>query len=150
MKSICGADCGSCDLFKNAACKGCESSGCCPFGKKCFISEYIKNGGMESYNAFKKQLINEFNELHIDGMPEITELYPLNGAFVNMAYPMPSGSKLKLLDDNEIYLGTQAECLYNDGSAARCFGLAAGMGFLLVCEYGENGSDPQLIEYRRR
>lgn len=105
---------------------------------------------MESYNAFKKQLINEFNELHIDGMPEITELYPLNGAFVNMAYPMPSGSKLKLLDDNDIYLGTQAECLYNDGSAARCFGLAAGMGFLLVCEYGENGSDPQLIEYRRR
>lgn len=150
MKSVCGADCGSCELLKNAVCKGCESSDCRPFGKKCFISEYIKTGGTEGYDAFRKQLVDEFNGLHIDGMPEITELYPLNGAFVNMAYPMPCGGALKLLDDNDIYLGTQAECLYNDGSRARCFGLASGMSFLLVCEYGENGAEPQLIVYKRR
>lgn len=150
MKSICGADCENCGYGKNAGCKGCETSGGCPFGKKCFIAEYIKMSGIDNYNAFKSKLIAEFNELNIEGMPKITELYALNGAFVNLAYPMPSGYEVKLLDDNEIYLGTQVESEFSDGEAERCFGLVAGMDFLLVSEYGENCINPQIILFKKR
>lgn len=150
MKSICGADCENCGYGKNSGCKGCENTNGCPFGKQCFIASYIKLSGMENYMAFQNQLIEEFNSLNIDGMPKISQLFPLNGAFVNLAYPMPNGKHVKLLDDNEIYLGNQVECEFNDGSIVKCFGLVAGMDFLLVCEYGENCTDPEIIVYKKR
>ena len=149
-KSICGADCQNCGYGKNFGCKGCMESKGCPFGKKCFIAAYISTGGMDAYKQFKEKLIEEFNSLDIPGMPKIDDLFALNGSFVNIAYPMPSGKAVKLLDDNEIYLGNQVECEFNDGEAARCFGLVAGMDFLMVSEYGENCSDPELIVYKRR
>lgn len=149
-KSICGADCDNCGYGKNNGCMGCTESKGCPFGKKCFIAQYINTGGIDSYNLFKKKLIEEFNALNIPGMPEINELFPLNGAFVNLAYPMPSGSAVKLLDDKEIYLGNQVECEFNDGELIRCYGLVAGMDFLLVCEYGANCTDPEIVVYKKR
>lgn len=149
-KSICGADCTNCGFGKNNNCKGCEESCGRPFGKRCFIHNYIKTGGMESYELFKKQLIDEFNSLNISGMPALNELYSINGSYVNLAYPMPNGHKLKLLDDKEIYLCNQAECEFNDGEIVKCFGVAAGMDFLLVAEYGENCANPELLVYKKR
>lgn len=149
-KSICGVDCDNCGYGKNNGCVGCTKSKGCPFGKKCFIAQYINTGGVDSYNLFKENLIEEFNSLNIPGMPKINELFPLNGAFVNLAYPMPSGNAVKLLDDNEIYLGNQVECEFNDGELIRCYGLVAGMDFLLICEYGANCSDPEIILYKKR
>lgn len=32
MESICGADCSNCDYGKNNNCKGCKTTGECPFG----------------------------------------------------------------------------------------------------------------------
>lgn len=150
MKLICGADCDNCGYGKAKTCKGCIETKGCPFGKQCFIAEYIKIGGVESYNFFKKSLINEFNSLNIPGMPRIDDLFPLNGAFVNLAYPMPNGNSVKLLDDNQIYLGNQAVCEFDDGDGERCFGLVAGMDFLLVSEYGENGTNPEIVVYKKR
>lgn len=149
-KSICGADCNNCGYGKNCGCKGCLESNGCPFTKKCFIYEYIKVGGKDNYGLFKKGLIEEFNSLNIVGMPKIDDLFALNGAFVNLAYPMPNGTTVKLLDDNEIYLGSQVKCEFDDGDGEKCFGLVAGMDFLLVCEYGENGTDPQIILFKKR
>lgn len=149
-KSICGADCNNCGYGKNNGCRGCAESNGCPFGKKCFIAQYINMGGVDSYNLFKNKLIEEFNSLNIPGMPKINELFPLNGAFVNLAYPMPNGNSVKLLDDKEIYLGNQVECEFNDGELIRCYGLVAGMDFLLVCEYGANCTDPEIIVYKKR
>ena len=150
MKAICGENCADCGYGKNVGCKGCTASGGCPFGKPCLVARYIQTGGMAAYNAFKAQLTEEFNALQIEGMPPIEELYPLCGAFVNLAYPLPSGYAIKLLDDSEIYLGTQVESLFNDGSMVRCFGLVAGLDFLLVAEYGENGKDPELVLFKKR
>lgn len=48
--------------------------------------------------------------------------------------------------DNDIYLGTQTEL----EGLERCAGVVAGMGFILVCSYDENGIDPELICYKRR
>lgn len=149
-KSICGADCNNCGYGKNNGCRGCAESNGCPFGKKCFIAQYIKMGGVDSYNLFKEKLIEEFNSLNIPGMPEINELFPLNGTFVNLAYPMPSGNAVKLLDDKQIYLGNQVECEFNDGELIRCYGLVAGMDFLIVSEYGVNCTDPEIIVFKKR
>ena len=150
MESICGANCEECELYINKKCEGCKATNGCPFGKKCWIAKYYEVGGKESFAEFKKQIIEELNSLNIDGMPKITELYALNGAYVNMEYPLPNGMKVKFLNDNETYLGTQVECEFNDGDIKKCFGLLANTTFLLVCEYGENGTNPELIIYKKR
>lgn len=149
-RAVCGAECDKCGYGKNHNCKGCEASGGCPFGKACFIFEYIKNFGAENFMLFKKQLMSEFNALNVSGLPEITELYALNGAFVNLEYPIPSGGSVRLLDDKAVYLGNQVENIFDDGTSGKCYGLVAGLDFLLVCEYGENGSDPEIVVYKRR
>lgn len=150
MKSMCGADCNNCGFGKENNCKGCISSSGCPFGKRCFIYKYITTGGAENYRLFKKQLIDEFNSLGIPGMPAIDELYAMNGGYVNLAYPMPNGNNVKLLDDKNIYLCNQVECEFNDGELIRCFGLVADMNFLLVSEYGANCAEPEIVVLKKR
>ena len=150
MKAVCGANCLECELYKNSKCRGCKETNGCPFGKKCWIAKYIEVGGKDSFNEFKKQLIAEFNELNIPGMPKIDELYPLHGEYVNLAYPLPNGKIVNFLNDEEAYLGNQVECEFNDGKIERCYGLVANMDFLMVVEYGENGSDPEIIIYKKR
>ena len=136
--SICGADCAACQW--NSTCPGCSD-------EKCFIARYIKKDGKEAYEKFKQTVINEINTLGIPGMPKINELYALVGKYVNLEYPMPSGGTVKFLDNNSMYLGNQVECELRKG---RCYGLLACVDFLLVCEYGENGADPEIVLYKRR
>ena len=150
MEAVCGASCSECEFFKKKKCMGCKKTNSCPFGKKCFIAKYIEIGGIESYEEIKKELIGEINTLKIPGMPKIHELYPLNGAFVNLEYLLPNKVRVKFLHDDEIYLGTQAKCEFNDGEIKRCYGIVANTNFLLVCEYGENGSNPELLLYKQR
>ncbi len=150
MKSICGADCNNCGYGKNNNCKGCTNTKGCPFGRECFIAKYILTGGKDSFGLFKKQLIDEINDLNIPGMPKIIELNPLNGTFVNLSYKLPNGENIKFLDNDEIYLGTQVESEFNDGSIIRCYGIVANMKFILISEYGPNGMDPEIIIYKTR
>ena len=150
MESICGANCNDCGYGKNNNCKGCKETNGCPFGKQCFIAKYILTGGKENYELFKKQLVDEINNLNIEGMPKIDDLNPLNGSFVNLSYPMPNGESFKLLYDDDIYLGNQVESEFNDGEIIRCFGILANMDFILVSEYGINGDNPELIMYKKR
>ena len=65
---------------------------------------------------------------------------------INLEYTKPNGEKFKLLDDAEIYLGTQ---VIKEGTN-KYYGLAANEEFLVVSEYGENGADPELIVYKKR
>ena len=53
----------------------------------------------EKFDEFKQQLIKEFNDLHIEGMPKVTELSALIGGYVNLEYTLPNGQKVKYLDD---------------------------------------------------
>jgi len=150
MSAICGANCSNCGYGKNNHCKGCSETKGCPFGKQCFVAKYILTSGKENFEAFKKQLIEEVNSLEIPGMPKIRELNPLNGAFVNLNYILPNGKKTQFLEDDNIYLGNQVECEFNDGEMMRCFGILANMSFILVSEYGPNGDNPELIVYKKR
>lgn len=68
----------------------------------------------------------------------------LPGSFVNLAYSLPSGETVKFLDDNATYLGSQLE------GETKCYGIVANMDFLLVCSYGENGENPELVIYKKR
>ena len=106
--------------------------------------ELSDNGQFE---AFKKQLIREINELQIEGMPRVETLNALVGKYVNLAYRLPNGQTAKFLEDERTYLGNQLECEFG---RERCFGVLADMGFLLVCTYEKDGRNPELLLYRRR
>lgn len=147
MTTICGADCANCP--SQFQCGGCTATNGCPFGRQCFVAKYIQTGGMDAYQAFVQGLISEINALHIPGMTPVTTLVPLIGSFVNLSYPLPCGETVKLLRDDEIYLGTQVPSLFDD-SCGRCFGVVARENFLLVCEYGANAADPEIVAYIRR
>lgn len=84
------------------------------------------------------------------GMPKIRELFPINGAFVNLEYPLLNGKSVQFLNNDEVYLGNQVECEFSDGEIIRCFGLVANMNFLLVSEYGANGDNPEIVIYKKR
>ena len=99
------------------------------------------------FEAFKQQLIGEINDLHIEGMPKVEKLNALVGAYVNLAYPLPSGASVKFLDDGTTYLGTQLEPEFG---GERCFGVLASMDFILVAAYGKDGVDPELVLYQKR
>ena len=99
------------------------------------------------FEAFKKQLIEEINELHIEGMPRVENLNALVGQYVNLEYRLPSGVKVKFLDDQTTYLGNQLE---SEIDAGFCFGVLANMDFIMVCTYEENGENPELILYKKR
>ncbi len=144
--SLCGANCAECP--SKEACPGCTETNGCPFGKQCYVAKYILTGGIESYRVFKKGLVDEINALHIDGMETVTELYPLVGNYVNLAYPVPGGS-VKFLQNDEVYLGAQVKNLFDD-SGKSCYGVIARESFILISTYGENAADPELILYKRR
>lgn len=108
--------------------------------------KYAELGGDERFAEFKRQLMREFNELHIEGMPEVNTLIYLVGAYINMEYTLPNGQKVKFLDDNATYLGYQLESEFG----GRCFGIAASTDFLLVCTYEEGGANPELVIYKKR
>ena len=147
MYGLCGAMCTGCENLESKKCKGCIASNGCPNGKKCWIYKYIEVGGLDNFNKFKKELIKEINSLNIEGMPKIDELYCLNGSYVNLEYTLPSNKKVKYLADDEMYLGTQVESLFDNKT---CFGVVANTNFILVCTYLEEGNNPELIIYKKR
>lgn len=106
--------------------------------------ELSDNGQVEE---FKQCLISEINELHIDGMPKVEKLNALVGKFVNLEFDLPNGKAIKFLDDEKTYFGNQLECEFGGD---RCFGVVAGMDFILICTYEKDGANPELILYKRR
>ena len=63
-----------------------------------------------------------------------------------LTYPLPNGKAVKLLADENIYWGNQIE----RPDSERCYGLAADDRFLLICEYGCAGSNPEILLYKKR
>ena len=99
------------------------------------------------FEAFKKQLIEEINGLHVEGMPKVEKLNALVGQYVNLAYRLPSGANVQFLDNGTTYLGTQLEPEFGGD---RCFGVLANMDFILICTYEAEGANPELVLYKKR
>ena len=131
-------------VFNEEYCRWCYNDGEFTLD---FWKRYAELGGEESFEAFKKQLIDEFNALHVPGLPEADSLNVLSGSFINLEYTLPNGASVKFLDDDATYLGNQLPCEFG---GSRCFGIAANMEFLLVCSYEENGENPELVVYKKR
>ena len=109
--------------------------------------QHTNLNGAESFDVFKKQLIDEINALCIEGMPKVEKLNALVGGYINLEYRLPNGKAIKFLDDGATYLGNQLECEFDE---TKCFGIAANMEFILVCTYEKDGANPELIVYKKR
>ena len=95
----------------------------------------------------KEKLKNEINELlTVLELPNADDFFELKGEFVNLEYTLPNGKKAKLLSDNNIYLGTQIEF----ADMGICYGVVADLDFILICSYSVNGTEPELICYKKR
>ena len=112
-----------------------------------YWKRYQELGDDGQFEAFKKQLIDEINGLHIEGMPRVEKLNALVGSYVNLAYPLPSGESVKFLNDQNTYLGNQLE---SEFGGERCFGVLANMDFILICTYEKDGANPELVLYKKR
>ena len=99
------------------------------------------------FEQFKRQLIKEINDLHIEGMPRVEKLNALVGRYVNLAYRLPNGKTMQFLDDGTTYLGNQLE---SEFGGDRCFGVLANMDFILICTYEAEGANPELVLYKKR
>lgn len=146
--AVCGLDCAECELRDS-----CE--GCGVLGKNCMIATCCRSKGQERCEDFfkpdgkcglKEQLLSEIRALGIADMEDVTTLYALKGSFVNLEYMLPGGQKAKFWEDDKIYLGNQVGKKGSD----RCYGITADETYLLICEYGENGSDPEIVVFKRR
>ncbi len=93
----------------------------------------------------QEELIRKFNELKIEDMGEVVRLYELKGDFINLECRLPNGGKAKILDDGKMYYGAE---ICKDGSD-RCYGLAADERQLVVYEYGDAGTDAELVVWKR-
>ena len=148
----CGMNLDECNIsketngdFNEEYCKWCYSDGDFTLD---FWKQYIKIGGIEKFEEFKNQIINEFNSiLGIEGLPKIENLNVLSGSFINLEYILPNGNVVKFLDDKASYLGRELECEFGGD---RCFGIAANMDFLLICTYEKDGKNPELVMYKKR
>lgn len=105
----------------------------------------LTNGNVEALQSMKVVLIEEFNELGIEDL-YVSNLNLLKGSFVNLEYKLANGQSVKLLEDDKMYLGNQIERPGNE----RCYGIVADENNLLVCEYGCEGADPEIVVYKKR
>lgn len=94
-------------------------------------------------HPLKKMFIEEVNAL---GIPElhVDNLYVLPSSFINQPYTI-NGNEVKLFDDNATYWGNQIQ--KKDG---RCYGIACCEKYILVSEYGKDGSDAELVMLKKR
>ena len=131
-------------IFNEEYCKWCYNEGEFTLD---FWKKYSELGGETEFEDFKKELIDEFNALNIEGLPRVESLNVLSGSFINLEYTLPNGTVIKFLDDSATYLGNQLPCEFG---GARCFGIAANTSFLLVCTYEADGKNPELVLYKKR
>ena len=138
MKTYCGENCCK-ECYRLQECGGCEKCQGHPFGGSC-VAERNKD-----FTSLRQLLIDEINDLGIEGLA-VSDLNLLTGSYVNLSYPLANGSAVQFLKDDDIYLGNQVE----QADSERCYGIVANEDFILVCEYGCNGSDPEIVLYKRR
>ena len=93
----------------------------------------------------QERLLELLHQLGIAELGQIQQLYELKGDFINLECRLPNGQYAKLLDDDKLYYGAE---ICKTGSS-RCYGVAGDAGQLVVYEYGENGTEAELVLWKR-
>lgn len=145
METICGADCDTCHM--KSECNGCIYTGGKPFGGECIVAKCCKTKKLKKCSECnicdnKKSLIEEINNLNIDGL-HIDELYQLCGEYINLEYNL-NNNKIKFWNNTNIYYGAQVE------KDDKCYGIAADDEYILISTYEENGKNPEIILFKKR
>ncbi len=153
-ETICGLDCDECPM--KDGCSGCTETNGHPFGGTCMLGECCRaercqNCGHAYENNRQdcemiQTLVAEFNALGIPDMEPVTTLNALPGSYINQTYPTPGGQTVRFWDDSRMYLGNQMRQLGTD----KLYGIVADERYLLVCEYGEGGANPEIVVFKRR
>lgn len=113
----------------------------------CIAEKFLSMGGNKNYSEFKSKLVSEINfYLKAEKIPEISELFEIPGEYINLKYPLESGEKTAFLRNDTVFFGNRIEF----ADLGVCFGAESFAGFILICSCGRDGSDPELILYKRR
>ena len=97
-----------------------------------------------------------FNDAHISKVV-LNKKKESFEVFIENDRPINPLATFELLKASKNGINGEKKChinfIYNDmddEDIKKCFGILANMNFLLVCEYGENGSNPEIIIYKKR
>ncbi len=89
----------------------------------------------------KERIIKIVRGLGIEELKEVTELWELPGAYVNMESSLLDGEKKKVLDDNKMYLCCQVEI-----NEEECYGVAADEERIVVYRYKNEGEESSIVK----
>ena len=109
--------------------------------------------GVYSYDSLSPELLKELKNQNItkeivifSTIIQYAVLYGLLLASIGIVL----SKKIKILDDNDSYLGNQVECKFNCDEVKKYYGIVANMDFILVSEYEEGCINPEIIIYKKR
>lgn len=105
-----------------------------------FVDIYLQP--KHAANTTEQKLINEFNSLGF--LPHVDELLYGPGFLVNLSLRLPNGTTAQFWDDEQSYYVAQLP-----SKQGRYFGLVGDEHNLLVCEYNPDGSNAELIVYKK-
>ena len=108
---------------------------------------YENLGGAEAFAQYKQTLMDEFNDLHIDGMPKVEKLNALVGRIYQPCiHRLPNGKTVKFLD---VRRPTSATSWNVKFGGDRCFGIAAIWIFCWSAPMGKTVKTRSWSFYRR-
>lgn len=93
----------------------------------------------------EKKLIQIIKNLGIQELEGLETLNLLDGNYLNLECILPNGKTGKILDDTKTYYACQVHMEETD----KCYGVAADDTMLAVYRYGCNGTDAELVIWKK-
>lgn len=115
----------------------------CENGVNCiYRTDEIDANGKVLPGSIEQRLLREFNKLGF--LPPLNSLYYGPGFLVNLTVFLPNGTPVQFWDDEGEYYIAQVP-----STRDKCFGLVGDEHHLVVYEYAKDGTDPELIMYKK-
>ena len=110
-----------------------------------FEKSEIKRIEQEELEETERGIVREINDLNIKNLPEIDVLYPVEGISFNFEYELENKTKIKLLVDDKIYLGTEIEVNENN-----TYIVVADKKHILISRFDKQNLRYEIILYKKR
>ena len=93
----------------------------------------------------EQRLLELIKGLGIKEFADFKSLNLMDGNYLNLECKLPNGNTAKILDDNKKYYAKQVDIVGSE----KCYGVAADENSIAVFRYGCEGSDAELILWKR-